>query len=147
VVVTTVRALMQKVLAPDRLVTHELVLAVGEDYERDDLVARLVGLGYERVPIVSSLGQFSVRGGMMDVFSLGSEDPWRLEFDGDSLVSLRRFDPLSQRSVESMPKATVLPRYEIALSPGKPPRCSRTCRKPVTARPTRRRVTAGTSSA
>ncbi len=118
VIVTTVRALAQKVLSPERLVSHELTLEVGQDYERDDLVARLVGLGYERVPIVSSLGQFSVRGGLMDVFSLGSEDPWRLEFDGDALVSLRRFDPLSQRSVESLPRATVLPRYEIALSPG-----------------------------
>ncbi len=118
VVVTTVRALAQKVLSPDRLTSHELALAVGQDYERDDLVARLVGLGYERVPIVSSLGQFSVRGGLMDLFSLGSEDPWRLEFDGDTLASLRRFDPLSQRSIESMPSATVLPRYEIALSPG-----------------------------
>ncbi|MEP7027803.1 MAG: CarD family transcriptional regulator, partial [Candidatus Eisenbacteria bacterium] len=118
VVVTTVRALAQKVLSPERLVSHELALTVSQDYERDDLVARLVGLGYERVPIVSSLGQFSVRGGLMDLFSLGSEDPWRLEFDGDTLVSLRRFDPLSQRSVESMASATVLPRYEIALSPG-----------------------------
>ena len=118
VVVTTVRALAQKVLSPERLVSHELSLQVDQDYERDELVARLVGLGYERVPIVSSLGQFSVRGGMMDLFSLGSEDPWRLEFDGDTLSSLRRFDPLSQRSVENMARATVLPRYEIALSPG-----------------------------
>ena len=72
VVVTTVRALAQKVLSPERLVSHELSLQVDQDYERDELVARLVGLGYERVPIVSSLGQFSVRGGMMDLFSLGS---------------------------------------------------------------------------
>jgi transcription-repair coupling factor (superfamily II helicase) len=116
--VTTLRALAQKVLSPERLVSHEMALAVGQDYERDDLVARLVGLGYERVPIVSALGQFSVRGGLMDLFSLGSEDPWRLEFDDNTLVSLRRFDPLTQRSIEQLAKATVLPRYEIALSPG-----------------------------
>ncbi len=118
VVVTTLRALAQKVLSPARLVDHELSLAAGHDYDRDDVIARLVGLGYERVPAVSALGQFSVRGGLLDVFSLGSEDPWRLEFDGDTLVSMRRFDPLSQRSVETMARATVLPRYEIALSPG-----------------------------
>jgi transcription-repair coupling factor (superfamily II helicase) len=118
VIVTTLRALAQKVLSPARLVEHELTFVAGQDYERDDAIARLVGLGYERVPVVSSLGQFSVRGGLLDVFSLGSEDPWRLEFDGDTLVSMRRFDPLSQRSVETMARATVLPRYEIALSPG-----------------------------
>ncbi len=118
VVVTTVRALAQKVLSPARLVAAELALTVGTDVERDALLARLVGLGYERVPIVSALGQFSVRGGLVDLFSLGAEDPWRLEFDGDTLVSLRRFDPLTQRSIESLPAATVLPRYEIALTPG-----------------------------
>ncbi len=118
VVVTTVRALAQRVLSPARLVAAELVLNVGTEVDRDGLLARLVGLGYERVPIVSALGQFSVRGGLVDLFSLGAEDPWRLEFDGDTLVSLRRFDPLTQRSIESLPAATVLPRYEIALTPG-----------------------------
>jgi transcription-repair coupling factor (superfamily II helicase) len=118
VVVTTVRALVQKVLSPARLLGAELRITVGEDVDRDGFLARLVGLGYERVPIVSALGQFSVRGGLVDLYSLGAEDPWRLEFDGDTLVSLRRFDPLSQRSVESMPAATVLPRYEVALTPG-----------------------------
>ncbi|MGH7724871.1 MAG: transcription-repair coupling factor [Candidatus Eiseniibacteriota bacterium] len=118
VVVTTLRAIAQKVLSSERLTSHELTLHVGRDYDRDELLARLVGLGYERVPIVSALGQFSVRGGLLDLFSLGSEDPWRLEFEDETLVSLRRFDPLSQRSVEQMREATVLPRYEIALSPG-----------------------------
>jgi transcription-repair coupling factor (superfamily II helicase) len=118
VVVTTVRALAQKVLSPGRLLGAELRISVGDEIDRDAFLARLVGLGYERVPIVSALGQFSVRGGLIDLYSLGAEDPWRLELDGDTLVSLRRFDPLSQRSVESMPAATVLPRYEIALTPG-----------------------------
>ncbi len=118
VVVTTLRALAQKVLSPERLVEHELTFVALQDYDRDDAIARLVGLGYERVPAVSALGQFSVRGGLLDVFSLGSEDPWRLEFDDDTLVSMRRFDPLSQRSVETLARVTVLPRYEIALSPG-----------------------------
>ncbi|MEO6461531.1 MAG: transcription-repair coupling factor, partial [Candidatus Eisenbacteria bacterium] len=118
IVVTTVRALAQKVLSPERLVGAELRITVGEDLDRDPFLARLIGLGYERVPIVSALGQFSVRGGLIDLYSLGAEDPWRLELDGDTLVSLRRFDPLTQRSVESLPAATVLPRYEIALTPG-----------------------------
>jgi len=118
IVVTTLRALAQKVLSPARLVEHELTFVALQDYDRDDAIARLVGLGYERVPAVSALGQFSVRGGLLDVFSLGSEDPWRLEFDDDTLVSMRRFDPLSQRSVETLARVTVLPRYEIALSPG-----------------------------
>jgi transcription-repair coupling factor (superfamily II helicase) len=58
-----------------------------------------------------------VRGGIVDVFALGSDDPWRLEFDDRDLVSLRRFDHVTQRSVEQLPGAHVLPRFEVALLP------------------------------
>ena len=117
VIVTTVRALAQRVPSPERLWRARLPLHVGESFDLERLAGRLVALGYERRPMVSAVGEFAVRGGIVDVFALGSDDPWRLEFDDMELASLRRFDHASQRSVEGMREAVVLPRFEVALLP------------------------------
>ncbi|HEV8481681.1 MAG TPA: transcription-repair coupling factor [Candidatus Eisenbacteria bacterium] len=117
VIVTTVRALAQRVPSAAKLWRARLPLAVGDQIDLDQLAGRLVALGYERRPMVSAVGEFAVRGGIVDVFALGSDDPWRLEFDDRELVSLRRFDHASQRSVEGMKDAVILPRFEVALLP------------------------------
>jgi transcription-repair coupling factor (superfamily II helicase) len=117
VIVTTVRALAQLVPSAERLWRARLPLRVGETFDLERLTGRLVALGYERRPMVSAVGEFAVRGGIVDVFALGSDDPWRLEFDDQDLASLRRFDHASQRSVEGMTEAVVLPRFEVALLP------------------------------
>jgi len=118
VIVTTVRALAQRIPGPAKLARARLHLRVGAAYDMTELAGRLVALGYDRRPMVSAVGEFAVRGGIVDVFALGSDDPWRLEFDDRDLVSLRRFDHVSQRSVEQIPEALVLPRFEVALLPG-----------------------------
>ncbi|HKA24505.1 MAG TPA: transcription-repair coupling factor [Candidatus Eisenbacteria bacterium] len=117
VIVTTVRALAQRVPSAAQLWRARLPLHVGESFDLESLTGRLVALGYERRPMVSAVGEFAVRGGIVDVFALGSDDPWRLEFDDQVLASLRRFDHTSQRSVEGMTAAVVLPRFEVALLP------------------------------
>jgi transcription-repair coupling factor (superfamily II helicase) len=117
VIVTTVRALAQRVPSPARLARARLALRVGGTYDIEELAGRLAALGYDRRPMVSAAGEFAVRGGIVDVFALGSDDPWRLEFDDRDLISLRRFDHVTQRSVEQLPEALVLPRFEIALLP------------------------------
>ena len=117
VVVTTVRALAQRVPSPERLQRARLAFRVGEAYDLERLAGRLVALGYERRPMVSAVGEFAIRGGIVDVFALGSDDPWRLEFEDRALASLRRFDHTTQRSVESLREAVVLPRFEVALLP------------------------------
>ena len=117
VVLTTVRGLLQKVPKPARLARVLLELRVGHDYEPGAVMERLVFMGYERLPEVESVGHFARRGGILDIYATGLADPLRLEFDGDALVSLRRFDASTQRSLEQLPAATVLPRYEVVIEP------------------------------
>ena len=117
VVLATVRGLLQKVPRPARLARGLLELRVGHDYDPHALMERLVFMGYERLPEVEAVGHFARRGGILDVYASGLADPLRLEFDGDTLVSLRRFDASTQRSIEQLPAATVLPRYEVVIEP------------------------------
>ncbi|MFI5370507.1 MAG: transcription-repair coupling factor, partial [Candidatus Eisenbacteria bacterium] len=118
IVLTTVRGALQRVPRPDRLERAVLALAVGHETDPQQLVARLAFLGYERVPEVETVGQFARRGGILDVYPVGLADPLRVEFDGDTIASLRRFDAGTQRSLEQLGAATVLPRYEVLIEPG-----------------------------
>ncbi len=117
VVIATVRSLLQRVPAPARLEAAMLRLRVGYDYDPAQLMERLVYLGYERLPEVEAVGHFARRGGILDVFPVGLTDPLRLEFDGDTLSSLRRFDANTQRSLEQLTGATVPPRFEVVVMP------------------------------
>ncbi len=116
-VVATVRGVLQKVPAPDKLRRALLSLKVGAEVDPAKLVERLVYLGYERMVEVEAMGHLARRGGILDVWAVGQNDPLRLEFDSDVLASLRRFDASSQRSIEKLPEALVLPRYEILVEP------------------------------
>src|SRR5262245_17692971 len=117
VVLATVRGLLQRVPRPERLARALITLRVGHDYDPAALMERLVFLGYERLPEVEAMGHFARRGGILDIYPVGSGDPLRLEFDGDTMVSLRRFDASTQRSIEQLPSATILPRYEVVIEP------------------------------
>ena len=118
VVLATARGVLQRVPRPARLRRAVLELSVGGDYDPGALMERLVFMGYERLPEVEAVGQFARRGGILDVYASGLADPLRLEFDGDTLVSLRRFDASTQRSLEQLATGRVLPRYEVLLEPG-----------------------------
>src|SRR5262252_2967044 len=118
VVVATVRGLLQKVPRPAKLARAMLALRTGEEIAPERLVERLVFLGYERFPEVESVGHCARRGGILDVWPVGWNDPLRVEFDGDTIASLRRFDAGTQRSLEKLTDARVLPRYEIVVEPG-----------------------------
>ena len=117
VVLATVRGVLQRVPKPERLARALLPLRVGHETDPAALVERLVFLGYERMPEVEAMGHFARRGGILDIYPVGASDPLRLEFDGDTIVSLRRFDAATQRSIEQLPAATVLPRYEVVIDP------------------------------
>ncbi|MBI1798206.1 MAG: transcription-repair coupling factor [Candidatus Eisenbacteria bacterium] len=116
IVLCTVRGLMQRVPGPRRLAAAIVRVAVGTELDPQALLARLVELGYERLAEVEAVGHFARRGGIVDVWPASSADPLRLEFDGDTLVSLRRFDAGTQRSLEQLAAATLLPIFEIAAS-------------------------------
>src|SRR5262249_25414761 len=77
--------------------------------EREELLRALETAGYERVDTVVEVGQWSVRGGIVDIFSPTHDRPVRAEFFGDEIESLRLFDPTTQRSVETLAELTVLP--------------------------------------
>ena len=115
VVVATVRGVLQRVPKPERLARSVLVLRTGEDVDPRALVERLVFMGYERLPEVESVGTFARRGGILDIYPVGQADPVRIEFDGDTVTSMRRFDAGTQRSLEKLAAARVLPRYEIVV--------------------------------
>ena len=78
----------------------------------EQLKNQLVALGYERVGQVEMPGQFSVRGGIVDIYCLTEENPWRIELWGDEIDSIRSFDPESQRSLENLEKLTIYPAVE-----------------------------------
>ncbi|MBK7367127.1 MAG: transcription-repair coupling factor [Candidatus Eisenbacteria bacterium] len=117
VVVATVRGVLQKLPRPERLGRAVLHLHVGSEVDTHALLERLVFLGYERLPEVESVGTFARRGGILDIYPVGETDPLRVEFDGDTVSSLRRFDAGTQRSLEKLQDARVLPRYEIVVEP------------------------------
>lgn len=80
--------------------------------DTEQLKNQLVALGYERVGQVEMPGQFSVRGGIVDIYCLTEENPWRIEFWGDEIDSIRSFDPESQRSLEKLEELTIYPAVE-----------------------------------
>lgn len=107
VLVTTVRATAERTLMPAALEAARLELGKGVPF--GEAVRRLAQLGYARVPQVSDVAQFAVRGGIVDVYGFGMAQPVRAEYWGDELVALRAFDLATQRGVGPVERATVLP--------------------------------------
>ncbi len=97
---------------------HTRRLTTGDPIARTQLLSELADADYRRESLVDSQGQFAVRGGLVDIFPYGHENPIRIEFDGDDIVSLRRFDPGTQRSVEMLPEITFLLGDESKSSSG-----------------------------
>ena len=116
-VVTTARALLQRVIPREVLGTLSASLRAGEDYPRNELTALLLRLGYNAVPLVEDRGTFSLRGDILDIFPPSLPQPVRLEFFGDSLERLRPFDPVSQRSAAAeLKELRLLPAREMVLT-------------------------------
>ncbi len=107
--VTTARALQEKAAIPSRVAELRLTLSVGMEVGFQSLIGSLEERGFERVPLVEEVGQFAVRGGILDLFSFGSPEPLRVEFWGDGITSLRTFDILDQRSIRQLSNAHILP--------------------------------------
>lgn len=101
ILVTTEEALQQKTIPRDRFRDLSLALKIGQEYSLEQLQRRLVRLGYRREEMVASRGEFAVRGDIIDIFPSTEEVPFRCEFFGDELESLRRFDLYTQRSLEN----------------------------------------------
>ena len=107
--VTTLRALQERAPIPAELAGLRISLRVGEEVGFQKLIADLTERGFERVPLVEEVGQFAVRGGLLDIYSFGTPEPIRVEFWGDEITSLRFFDILDQRTNRTITEAHILP--------------------------------------
>ncbi|WP_040292927.1 transcription-repair coupling factor [Acetonema longum] len=112
IVLAPAEAGMQKVLAKNEFLNNRLVLSHSIRLEREELIGSLVRFGYERVDEVNAMGQFSARGGIIDIFPINRDLPVRLELFGDEVDSIRDFDAASQRSLQPVDRAEVLPVIE-----------------------------------
>ncbi|TMB87861.1 MAG: transcription-repair coupling factor [Chloroflexi bacterium] len=117
VVVSSRRACARMTISPAELAAGTVVLAPGAGPDPVTIAARLVELGYSREALVEDRGQFSVRGGILDVFPAAADAPVRAEWSGDVVETLRLFDPENQRSVMAIPNASIRAGRELLLGP------------------------------
>ena len=111
-VVTSIDGCMDFLLPLEEIKKSLIHYESDSPIDLDDLKDSLVALGYERVGQVEMPGQFSVRGGIIDIYSLTEENPWRIELWGDEIDSIRSFDAESQRSLENLDEITIYPAVE-----------------------------------
>jgi len=113
--VTTINALLQRVLTPFRIRESVRKLRPGIEIGRESLVALLQRQGYSRTDTVVDAGEYAVRGSLFDIYPSGLEQGLRLDFFGDELETLRLFDPATQRSIGEVPAHLLLPASEALL--------------------------------
>jgi len=109
ILVTTARALQEKAPLPDSLSDLRITISTGQVLRPADLAARLDDMGFEKAALVEGVGEYALRGGILDLFGFGSPDPVRIEFWGDEIASIRTFDILDQLSTGEQQVAEVLP--------------------------------------
>jgi transcription-repair coupling factor (superfamily II helicase) len=109
ILVTTARATAERTMVPSALESHTLELQAGVRLGPKELAARLEQMGYERVPTVTEVAQFSVRGGIADLYGFGMAVPARIEWWGDEISSIRGFDLSTQRSQGELESVVALP--------------------------------------
>jgi len=116
VVIMPVAAALQRALPRSTLNDSSCYLVIGEEFEREELLAKLVRMGYANVPLVEDRGTFAVRGGILDIFPPNMPTPVRIEFFGDTVETMRAFDPLTQRSLQPVEELVLLPSRELLLT-------------------------------
>src|SRR5690606_37766211 len=116
IVLTTVNALLQRMPAASDIEAQLFSARPGNQVDMNALVARLEGSGFERVATVREVGEYAVRGGILDLFVPGAEEPLRLDFFGDTLESIRAFDPATQRTTGQREALRLGPMSEVTLT-------------------------------
>jgi len=109
IVVTYPEALFEKVVDPQLLEKEKIIISVGENIDVDTAIELLVEYGFERVDFVYEPGQFSIRGGIIDIFSFGNEWPYRIELFDLEVETIRTFDPSTQLSIKQIRKVSIIP--------------------------------------
>lgn len=113
VIVTSIESLFDRLVPKDVFLKYIVNLNEGDIITVDELVDKLVHMGYERTNLVEGTGQFAVRGGILDIFSINEENPIRIEFWDDEIDSIRIVDSYSQRSIEKINSVRIIPTKEL----------------------------------
>src|SRR5207248_9562982 len=116
-VILTSRALARRTIAPDEIAKAGAMLIRDEDTAPEELVEKLVAGGYVREDPVGAVGEFSIRGGILDVWPPGHNAPARIEFFGDTVDSIREFDPETQLSTTQLAQVGIAPMRELIVRP------------------------------
>ena len=115
-IITTFDGLMNPMPVPENFIQSVIKVAVGDTLNLEELVKHLVELVYEKNYQAETMGEFSVRGGILDIFPLTEDNPFRIEFWGDEVDSIRSFDAESQRSIENLEEISIYPACELVLT-------------------------------
>ena len=111
VIIATIESLMQRIIPKDILAKNKIILAKEEEYSQNDIIRKLHVLGYKREDVAENIGEYSVKGGILDV-SIKEEEGVRIEFWRDTVVSLRTYSNISQKSLKEIEKVEILPLTE-----------------------------------
>ena len=114
-IISSLQACLQKLLPLTVVNGLSLECVVGKPLVFQSVIEKLVTMGYQRKNVAADKGEFAVRGGIIDLFPVSSPDPFRLEFWGDELESLRIYDPIGQKSVRPIDRMEILPAQELEL--------------------------------
>ncbi|MVX65413.1 transcription-repair coupling factor [Clostridium chromiireducens] len=116
IIVTSIEAFASKYTPHKSFLEYSMKLKEGAEVNFTEISRKMIQSGYERVEMVEGKGQFSLRGGILDVFPTGSTYPYRVELFGDEIESIRTFNAESQRSIEKVKKIDIFPAKEIIVS-------------------------------
>ncbi len=114
IIVTTIEALMQSMIAKSTLYENKLEMKIGKNYSLETVKQTLIKLGYERSDLVEGRGQFSLRGDILDI-AFSEKEGIRIEFWGEEIDSIRKFSLSSQRSTEMLDKIEIMPAHELLI--------------------------------
>ncbi|MEE8349436.1 MAG: transcription-repair coupling factor [Acidobacteriota bacterium] len=115
-IVAPMASLATRMPSPANFLSHCIHLELGRFLPLDHLIKKLIQAGYMRQDPVSEVGDYSVRGGILDVFSPAQDNPVRIEFFGDEVESIREFDPATQRSIDLISSCEIVPMREMVLT-------------------------------
>ena len=118
ILVTYPEALLEKVVNPSALSGNTISIHVGDTLQVAPLLERLVGLGFKREDFAYEPGQFAMRGGILDIYSFGNENPYRIELFGNEVDSIRIFNPETQLSERKLIQVSILPNVETKFEAG-----------------------------
>jgi len=129
IIITTIEAVMQKMISKESLYKNLITLKTGDEINLEKLKNILISLGYERYDLIEGKGQFSVRGGIVDI-ATSRKSGIRIEFWGDEIDSIRDFNISTQRSTDNLKEVTLYPAYEFLLDDSLENICERILAKP-----------------